>query len=199
MSIRSLFALLLISLLSFPRAFAQNTATTASMGDFTTTIDKDRNLHIVAAAQVTAPEAKVFEAISRPDLVAKSDPQVDKVQIISQQGNSRTIEVFGPQFAIPNAPESLKIKVTTDARDQIVNVESCPGTPLQFQNEYKISPSQDGQNTIVNYSSVSNDIGKQLGTAIPDEMRKEIGLQVFMHQMHRVGRYIDEHSSVANN
>jgi hypothetical protein len=30
-------------------------------------------------------------------------------------------------------------------------------------------------------------------------MRKEIGLQVFMHQMHRVGRYIDEHSSVANN
>src|SRR5580704_16445114 len=99
MCIRSIFALsLIISLLVIPRAFAADAATTTSLGDFTASFDKDRNLHIVAAAQVTAPEAKVFDAISHPDLVAKSDPQVDKVQIISQQGNSRIIEVFGPQF-----------------------------------------------------------------------------------------------------
>jgi hypothetical protein len=197
-SVAFLFGLI-VSLLLGRFGFAADVATTAGMNDYKTTIDAAGNLHIDASAEVTAPEDKVFDAISHPELVAKSDPQVDKVELLSQQGNSKVVELFGPQFAIPDAPESLKIKVTTDSANRIVSIESCDGAVLQFRNEYKLSPTSDGKDTIVNLSSTSNDVSAQVGTDIPDEMRKEIGLQTFMHQLHRVVRYIDEHpSSVAN-
>jgi hypothetical protein len=189
-----LFAMI-VSMLIGRVGFAADVATTASMNDYKTTIDAGKNLHIDASAEVTAPEDKVFDALSHPELVAKFDPQVEKVELISQQENSKVVELFGPQFAISDAPKSLMIKVTTDAGNQMVRIESCAGAALQFQNQYKVSPTSDGKDTIVSLSSTSNDVSAQLGTDIPDEMRKEIGLQTFMHQLHRVVRYIDEHPS----
>jgi carbon monoxide dehydrogenase subunit G len=194
MRIRSALAFLLgllTSLFVVSFAFA---ATTATMGDFNSTFDKDKNMHLQATAEVSAPADKVFDAISHPELTAKTDPQVDKVQLVSQDGDSKIVELFGQQVLIPNAPKSLKIKVTSDKANQTVKVDSYQSTLLQFQNEYKLSPSKDGKGTLVKYSSNSNDISKQLGMDVPTDMRKQIGLETFMNQMHTVGGYIDEHS-----
>ena len=187
---------LLTSVVVFSLAFA---ATTADMQDFNTTFDKDKNMHLVATAEVTAPQDKVFEAISHPELTAKSDPQVEKVQVVSKEGSGEIVELFGQQVPVPNAPKSMKIKVTPDKANQTIKVDSYQSTLLQFQNEYQLSPSKDGKGTLVKYTSTSNDISKQLGMDVPSDMRKQIGLETFMNQMHTVGEYIDEHSGkVAN-
>jgi len=187
---------LLTSLLVVSLAFAE---TTATMQDFNSTFDKDKNMHLEATAEVTAPQDKVFDAISHPELTAKTDPQVQKVQVVSTEGDSKIIELFGQQVPIPNAPKSMKIKVASDKANDTVKVDSYQSTLLQFQTEYKLSPSKDGKGTLVKYSSTSNDISKQLGMDVPSDMRKQIGLQTFMNQMHTVGEYIDEHSgNVAN-
>lgn len=194
MRIRSALAFLfglITSIVVVSFAFA---ATTTDMQDFNTTFDKDKNMHLEATAEVTAPEDKVFDAISHPELTAKSDPQVDKVQVVSKDGNSEIVELFGQQVPIPNAPKSMKIKVTPDTVNQTIKVDSYQSPLLQFQTEYKLSPSKDGKGTLVKYSSTSNDISKQLGMDVPVDMRKQVGLETFMNHMHNVGEYIDEHS-----
>jgi hypothetical protein len=199
MRIRSALAFLfglLTSIVAVSIAFA---TTSADMQDFNSTFDKDKNMHLEATAMVTAPPDKVFDAISHPELTAKSNPQVEKVQVVSKSGDSEIVELFGQQVPIPNAPKSMKIKVTPDKASQTVKVESYQSTLLQFQTEYKLAPSKDGKGTLVKYTSTSNDISKQIGMDVPSDMRKQIGLQTFMDQMHTVGEYIDEHSGkVAN-
>ena len=191
MRIRSALALLfglITSIIVVSLAFA---ATTADMQDFNATFDKDKNMHLDANAEVTAPADKVFDAIAHPEVTAKSDPQVEKIQVVSHEGDSKIIELFGQTVPIPNAPKSMKIKVTPDKANQSIEVDSYQSSLLQFQNSYKLSPSKDGKGTIVKYSSTSNDISKQLGMDVPSDMRKTIGLQTFMNQMNRVATYID--------
>ena len=194
MRIRSALAFLLGLLTSIVAVSFAFGATTAEMGDFNANFDKEKNMHLQATAEVTAPQDKVFDAISHPELTAKTDPQVEKVQVVSKDGGGEIVELFGQQVPIPNAPKSMKIKVTPDTASQTIKVDSYQSTLLQFQNEYKLSPSKDGKGTLVKYSSTSNDISKQLGMDVPTDMRKQIGLQTFMNQMHTVGQYIDEHA-----
>jgi hypothetical protein len=172
--------------------------TTADMKDFNSTVDKDKTVHLEATAEINAPQDKMFDAISHPELTSKSDPQVQKAVVVSQDSNSKVVEFFGgQQLPIPNAPKSLKIKVMPDQASNTIKVESYQSPILKFQNEYKLSPTKDGKGTIVKYSSVSNDISKQIGMDIPADMRKQIGLETFMNQMHTVGVYIDD-SAVAS-
>ncbi|HXN86668.1 MAG TPA: SRPBCC family protein [Candidatus Binataceae bacterium] len=198
MRIRSTLAFLiglLTSILVVSIVFA---ATSADMKDFNSTVDKDKNMHLEATAEINAPQDKVFDAISHPELTSKSDPQVQKVVVVSQDSTGKVVEFFGgQQLPIPNAPKSLKIKVTPDQASNTIKVESYQSTILKFQNEYKLSPNADGKGTIVKYSSVSNDISKQIGMDIPADMRKQIGLETFMNQLHTVGVYIDD-SAVAS-
>lgn len=183
---------LLTSLIVISLAFAE---TTADMGDFNATFDKDKNMHLQATAEVTAPEDKVFDAIANPELTAKSDPRVEKVQVVSHEGDSKVVELFGDQqVPVPNAPKSMKIKVTPEKSANTIEVDSYQSPLLQFQNEYQLSPSKDGKGTLVKYTSTSNDISKEIGMDVPSDMRKQIGLETFMNQMHAVGEYIDAHS-----
>ena len=172
--------------------------TIADMKDFNSTVDNDKNMHLEATAEMNAPLGKVFDAISHPELTSKSDPAVQKVVVVSQDSSGKVVEFFGgQQLPIPNAPKSLKIKVMPDQASNTIKVESYESTVLKFQNEYKLSPSADGKGTVVKYSSVSNDISKQIGMDIPADMRKQIGLETFMNQLHTVGVYIDD-SAVAS-
>ena len=195
MLIRTALALLfglLASIAAVTLAFA---ATSVDMGDFNATFDKDKNMHLVANATLTAPPDKVFDAIAHPEITAKNDPQVEKIQVVSHQGDSEVVELFGgQQVPIPNAPKSLKIKVTPDKANHSIEVDSYQSPILQFQNSYKVSPTPDGKGSIVAYTSTSNDISKQLQMDVPSDMRKTIGLQTFMMQMQRVGQYIDSNS-----
>ena len=100
----------------------------------------------------------------------------------------KVVEFFGgQQLPIPNAPKSLKIKVMPDQASNTIKVESYESPILKFQNEYKLSPTENGKGTIVKYSSVSNDISKQIGMDIPPDMRKQIGLENF-HESAAHGR-----------
>ena len=146
MRIRSAVAFLiglLTSILVVSIAFA---TTNADMKDFNSTVDKDKNMHLEATAEINAPEGNVFDAISHPELTSKSDPQVQKAVVVSQDSNSKVVEFFGgQQLPIPNAPKSLKIKVMPDQGSNTVKVESYQSPILKFQSEYKLSPSKDGK------------------------------------------------------
>jgi len=164
------------------------------MKNFNSTVDKNKNMHLEVTAEINAPEDKVFDAISHPELTSKSDPRIEKANVVSQDSNSKIVELFGQQVPIPNAPPSLKIKVMPDQASNTIKVESYQSPILQFQNEYKLSPAEGGKGTIVKYTSVSNDISKQLGMDTPDDMRKQFGIQTFMDQMNTIGVYIDDKS-----
>jgi hypothetical protein len=194
MRIRSAFAGLSAVIAALLVAALAGAETTATMQDFNTSLDKDKNMRLEATAEITAPEDKVFDALSHPELTAKSDPQIRKVQVLSQDGDSKIVELFGQQVPMPNAPKSLKLKITTDKAHQTIKVDSYQSTLLQFQNEYQLAASKDGKGTVVKYTSTSNDISKQIGMDIPEGMRKQVGLETFMTQMHSVGAYIDERS-----
>lgn len=184
-------AILTTSTLAAAIAFA---ATTAEMKNFDSTIDKNQNMHLQVTAEINAPQAKVFDAISHPELTAKSDPRIEKANVVSQDSNGKIVELFGQQVPIPNAPPSLKIKVIPDKASNTIKVESYQSPILQFQNEYKLSSTPDGKGTVVKYIGVSNDISKQLGMDVTPDMRKQFGVQTFMDQMHTVGVYIDDNS-----
>src|SRR5262249_17111016 len=109
-----------------------------------------------------------------------------------QAGPPKLVELFGQAAPVPNAPKSIKIKVTPDKATETIKVESVDNSMFDFQNEYKLSPAKDGKGTIVKYTSVSNDLSKALGIELPTGMRKQIALKAFMEQLHRVGDYIDE-------
>ena len=194
MRIRSAFAGLSAVIAALLVAALAGAETTATMQDFNTSLDKDKNMRLEATAEITAPEDKVFDTLSHPELTAKSDPQIRKVQVLSQDGDSKIVELFGQQVPMPNAPKSLKLKITTDKAHQTIKVDSYQSTLLQFQNEYQLAASKDGKGTVVKYTSTSNDISKQIGMDIPEGMRKQVGLETFMTQMHSVGAYIDERS-----
>ena len=165
---------------------------TANLKDFNGSIDKDKNLHLDATAEITAPEAKVYDAITHPELTAKEDPNVRSVKVVSQDSSSKVVEFTGNAVPIPNAPQSLKVKLTPNQASQSVKVESVDNPILKFHNEYQLSPSKDGNGTIVKYTSVSNDVSKQVGMQVPDGMRKQIALQTFMQQLHTIGNYIED-------
>lgn len=184
-------AILISSILVAATSFA---ITTAEMKNFDSTIDKDQNMHLQVTAEINAPADKVFDAIAHPELTSKSDPRIEKTRIVSQDSSSKVVELWGPQVPIPNAPPSLKIKVIPDKASNTIKVESYQSPILQFQNEYKLSPTPDGKGTIVKYMGVSNDISKQLGMDVTPDMRKQFGMQTFMDQMHTVGVYIDDNS-----
>ncbi len=191
---KPLTAAILTSLLAGAMVFAA-TPITENLKDFNGTIDKDKNLHLEATAEITAPEQKVFDALSHPELTAKEDPNVRSVKVVSQDGNSKVVEFTGTAVPIPNAPQSLKVKLVPDQASQSVKVESVDSPILRFKNEYQLSPSKGGNGTIVKYTSLSNDVSKEIGMQIPDGMRKQIALQTFMQQLHSIGNYIEDGAS----
>src|SRR5579862_1126021 len=195
MLIRPALALLFGLMASIAAVAIAFAATSVDMGDFNATFDQNKNMHLVASVTITAPPDKVFDAIAHPEITAKNDPQVDKVQVVGHQGGSEIVELFGgQQVPIPNAPNSIKIKVTPDKANSSIEVDSYQSPILQFQNSYKVSPTSDGKGSIVAYTSTSNDISKQIQMEIPSDMRKTFGLQTFMMQMQRVAQFIDSNS-----
>jgi len=195
MLIRPALALLFGLMASIAAVAIAFAATSVDMGDFNATFDQNKNMHLVASVTITAPPDKVFDAIAHPEITAKNDPQVDKVQVVGHQGGSEIVELFGgQQVPIPNAPNSIKIKVTPDKANSSIEVDSYQSPILQFQNSYKVSPTSDGKGSIVAYTSTSNDISKQIQMEIPSDMRKTVGLQTFMMQMQRVAQFIDSNS-----
>ncbi|HLX36483.1 MAG TPA: SRPBCC family protein [Candidatus Binataceae bacterium] len=195
MLIRPALALLFGLMASIAAVAIAFAATSVDMGDFNATFDQNKNMHLVASVTITAPPDKVFDAIAHPEITAKNDPQVDKVQVVGHQGGSEIVELFGgQQVPIPNAPNSIKIKVTPDKANNSIEVDSYQSPILQFQNSYKVSPTSDGKGSIVAYTSTSNDISKQIQMEIPSDMRKTVGLQTFMMQMQRVAQFIDSNS-----
>ena len=191
-SLRTVAVLSLI--MSFMTASPLRAEITESMQNFDATFDKDKNMHLVVTAEITAPPDQLFDALSHPELTSKLDPDVKQAHVVSQDGNSKIVELSGTPIPIPNAPKSLKIKVTSDQPQQSVKVESYENTLLKFQNEYKLSPTKDGKATVVKYTSTSNDLSKQFGMDIPQGMRQQFGLETFMKQLHRMGDYIEAHS-----
>jgi len=127
---------ILTSLIVASVAFGATSApTTADMTNFSSTLDKDKNMHLEVTADMTAPVDKVFDALSHPELVAKKDAQIHGTKVISEDASGKIVEITGQTAPIPNAPKSIKIKVIPDKAANTIKVESVDSPILHFQTE----------------------------------------------------------------
>jgi ribosome-associated toxin RatA of RatAB toxin-antitoxin module len=172
--------------------------TTEEMGNFDGGVDKNQTLHMQISANMNAPVDRVFDALSHPELVAKYDPNVTGAKVVSQSGDSKIVELTGQAVPIPNAPKSLRVKITPNKADNTIEATSVDNPFITFDNKFKLVPSADGKGTVVNYtttSSISKEASQAIGMDIPEGMRKQLALTNFMEQLHSVGEYIDKAGS----
>ena len=135
--------------------------------DQNSTFDKQDQMHLEATASLNAPLAKVYDALSNPDKVAKYDPQVTGVKVLSKTANGRVVEYSGQTIPIPNAPKSLQVKYTFDPAKNAITAQSVGKALLQFRADYTLTASKDGKSTEIHYTSVSSNPSKALGMDAP--------------------------------
>ena len=160
--------------------------------DQKTTFDKQDNMTLDATASLNAPVDKVYEALSNPEKVAKYDPQIKGVKVLSKSANGRVLEYQGQTLPIPNAPKSLQVKYTFDPAKKAVTAESAGKALIKFRADYNLSPSKDGKSTEVKYTSVSSSPSKLLGMETPQFMRRQASLTTFMQVLRHAGQYIQK-------
>ncbi len=159
--------------------------------DQKSTFDKQGQMRLEASASLNAPLAKVYEALSNPEKVAKYDPQITGIKVVSQTANGKVVEYTGQTLPIPNAPKSLQIKFTFDPAKNAFTAQSVGKALIKFRADYTLTASKDGKSTEINYVSVSPDPSKALGMdSLPQFMRRDASLNTFMQNLRHAGQYI---------
>jgi len=154
------------------------------------TFDKQDRLHLEATASLNAPLAKVYEAMSNPDKVAKYDAQITGVKVLSKTANGIVLEYSGQTLPIPNAPKTLQVKYTFDPGKHAITAQSGAKALIQFRADYNLTASKDGKSTEIHYTSVSSSPAKVLGMDTPPFMRRDAALNTFMQGLHRTAQYL---------
>jgi uncharacterized protein YndB with AHSA1/START domain len=190
---------LIVLLASLPLSFSVRSVARAeeadivtTLGDANATVDKDKRLHLDAAAQINAPADKVYDALAHPEILAKYDSRITGIKVVSRDANGETVEYKGQTMPIPNAPPSFRVRYSFDAATKSVTAKSASQSPIQFQNHTELKPSKDGKGTDIHYTGVSSSAGTIMGFEAPVGMRKQFAVSAFMRQMHNVGMYIQK-------
>ncbi len=159
--------------------------------DQKSSFDKQNQMRLEATASLNAPLAKVYEALSNPDKVAKYDPQITGIKVVSTTPDSKVVEYTGQTLPIPNAPKSLQIKFTFDPAKNTMTAQSVGKALIKFRADYSLTASKDGKSTEIRYVSVSPDPSKALGMdTLPQFMRRQAALNTFMQNLHHAAQYI---------
>jgi carbon monoxide dehydrogenase subunit G len=158
--------------------------------DQKSSLDAQKRMHVEAVADLNAPLAKVFDAMQKPEKVAKYDPQITSAKVISQSAHGKVVEYKGQTIPVPNAPPNLQVKYTFDPGRKVVTAQSYGKTPFDFHADFALKPSKDGKGTVVNYKSVSGADSKALGFDPPEFMRRQAALNALMGTLRNVGQYI---------
>ncbi len=159
--------------------------------DQKSSFDKQDQMHLEATASLNAPLAKVYEALSNPDKVAKYDPQITGIKVLSQTANGKVVEYSGQTIAIANAPKTIQIKFTFDPGKNAITAQSAGKALIKFRADYTLTASKDGKSTEIHYVSVSPNPSKALGMdSVPQFMRRQAALNTFMQNLHHAGQYI---------
>lgn len=181
---------LAVSIRSIARA--DGPAIETSLGDEKATIDKDKNLHLDATAQINAPVDKVYDGLSHPEKIAKYDANITGVKVVAHDAKGETVEYKGQTLPIPNAPPSFLVQYSFDPATKSVSAQNAGKSLLKFHNQTELKPSKDGKGTDIHYTGVSSNPGPAMGFELPDGMRTQVALSTFMRQMYNVGRYIEK-------
>ena len=179
-----------VSIRSLARADEADIETT--LGDEKATVDKDKQLHLDATAQINAPADKVYDALTHPEKVAKYDSRFTDVKVVSHDANGKTVEYKGQILPDPNAPPSFQVQYSFDPATKSVSARNAGKSQIQFQNHTEVKPSKDGKGTDIHYTSVSSSTGPIMGLNPSEGMRTQFALNAFMRQMHNVGLYIQK-------
>ena len=158
--------------------------------DQKSSLDKQDRLHLEATASLNAPVAKLYDALTNPDKLAKYNPQITGIKVISQSAKGKVVEYKGQMVPIPNGPPSLQVKYTFDPSKNFVTAESVGKTAIQFHAEYTLAPSKDGKSTEIHYTSVSSNPGTMLGMAVPEFLRRQGAVDAMMRNLRAAGQYI---------
>jgi uncharacterized protein YndB with AHSA1/START domain len=159
--------------------------------DQSSTFDKQNQMRLEASASLNAPLAKVYDALSNPDKVAKYDPQITAIKVVSTTPNSKVVEFTGQPIAVPNAPKSIQIKFTFDPAKNAMTAQSVGKALLKFRADYTLTASKDGKSTEIHFVNVSPDPSKALGMdTLPQFMRRDTALNTFMQNLRHAGQYI---------
>ena len=154
-------------------------------------MDKDGNLRLELAASLNAPVAKVYEALTNPDKLAKYSAEIKNVKVLSSSATEKVVEV---EYYGATGPKSntkpLVIKFTFDSGKQTITAQTTAKAAVKFRADYVLSSSKDGSSTEIRYVSVSADPGKAMGEEVPELMRMDAGIQTFMRTLAGAGKYI---------
>lgn len=152
-------------------------------------LGKDGTLRLEFAASLNAPVAKVYEALTNPDKLAKYTAEITDVKVLSSSATGKVVEYHGATNLNPNK-KPFVIKYTFDPGKQTITAQSADKAPIKFRADYVLSPSKDGKSTEISYVSVSADPSKAMGIDVPEFMRQSAGLQTFMRTLTNAGKYI---------
>ncbi len=110
--------------------------------------------HVSFTSKIDAPLDKVFDAFQHPERAVEFVPEnVRKSEIVSQEGDTKTVEIVGSLDILPPGfkIQSLRTDYTVHAADHRIEAHTV-NKLADIKAEYKLEPSSDGKSTVLKFT-----------------------------------------------
>jgi len=154
-------------------------------------VGKDGSMRVELTASMNAPQAKIYEALTHPEMLSKYSADITSSKLLSNSATGKVVEYQGASDLNPNK-KPFVVDFTFDQGKQTITAQSGPKAQISFRADYALSPSKDGKSTEIHYVSVAGDPSKAIGMQAPEFMRSLGAIQNFMKTMISVGKYIQD-------
>jgi uncharacterized protein YndB with AHSA1/START domain len=107
-----------------------------------------------------APIDKVWEAFSHPERIKDYAPEnVLKVEIMKEEGNTKTVEVVGKSDVLPPGfkVQDIVTEYVLFPDEHRITTKTIDFKLADITTEYRFEPTQDGKGTLLKFTETSKD------------------------------------------
>ena len=114
--------------------------------------------HAAFTSKIDAPLDRVFDAFQHPERAVEFVPEnVRKSEIVSDQGNTKTVDVVGSLDILPPGfkVQNLRTEYTVYPAEHRITSRTVNFKLADINSEYKFEPGPDGKGTLLTFTQTS--------------------------------------------
>jgi hypothetical protein len=117
--------------------------------------------HVSFVSKFDAPIDKVYEAFSHPERVKEFSDNVLKSELVTEEGNSKTVDVVGRLEILPPGfkVQDLRTEWVFFPAERRMTSRSVDFKLADISAEYKFEPTPDGKATLLKVTQTNKDKG----------------------------------------
>ena len=111
-------------------------------------------MQVEFSSRVDAPIASVFRAFTEPERSQEFSDSVRYAKLLRGDANQKTVEL---EMVVLGQPQHLILEFTFLPQEHRITIKTIENQFSDLSGEYRLTPSPDGNKTLVTYSGVAKD------------------------------------------